>query len=84
MKMAKRLILIRYWGERGTFAMRTIEHWDRLPREVLVPLFLELELNRMRDPEHSQASLNDGSVCGPEVGTALSKKLDQLTSRNLF
>lgn len=54
MKMAKRLILIRYWGERGTFAMRTIEHWDRLPREVLVSLFLELELNRMRDPEHSQ------------------------------
>lgn len=54
MKMAKRLILIRYWWEGGKFAMRTTEHWDRLPREVLVPLFLELELNRMRDPEHSQ------------------------------
>lgn len=54
MKMAKRLILIRHWEEKGKFAMRTIEHQDWLPREVLVPLFLELELNRMRDPEHSQ------------------------------
>lgn len=48
MKIPKRLILVRYWreGSWGKFAVKTIEHWDRLPREVLVPLLLELELQQ--------------------------------------